>query len=61
MKSNEELEDPEDYYDDAENECLVCGGEGMVETNDPLWDGFGAVIPCSSCGGSGLKKDMTWY
>ncbi len=49
---------------DPDDECLWCGGDGFTESNDPLWDGWDEdgnpnLIPCPSCHGSGLKKDMT--
>ena len=44
---------------DEDDRCFWCGGDGSVETDDPLWDGFGAWVPCPSCGGSGAAKDMT--
>jgi DnaJ-class molecular chaperone len=53
-------EDCEVYDSGEEPECLVCGGEGFMDNPDPLWYGFVPEIPCTSCGGSGLAKDMTW-
>lgn len=44
-------------------ECLVCGGEGIINGCDHLdWDedGYDDLITCTSCQGSGLAKDMTW-
>jgi DnaJ-class molecular chaperone len=49
----------DDGYDELD-ECLVCGGTGYMDNDDPMWNGFVDEIPCNSCGGSGLKNDMTW-
>lgn len=49
--------------DYEELSCLICGGEGWVEGRDYLdWDedGYDDIVPCTSCKGSGLAKDMTW-
>lgn len=46
--------------------CVICGGTGTVNGRDhfdPLWDYERYNNPyatCTSCGGSGLAKDMTW-
>lgn len=51
----------DDEYDDEcdpEPDCLICGGDGSLEGDDPLWD-EGDYVRCYSCGGSGLRKDMT--
>lgn len=53
------LDEHDDDYEDEDGYCFWCGGDGMVETDDPLWDGFGAWVPCSSCGGTGKAEDMT--
>ena len=45
-----------DYEDSTD--CLICGGDGFVESDDPLWDGDDYVT-CYSCHGSGARKDMT--
>jgi len=65
-----EQREPDDGED--EFECFHCGGEGWDECDDPLEctkahhiiknpDGSyaGQLCRCSSCGGSGLAKDMT--
>ena len=54
----------DEYEDDGERlSCLICGGEGGQfgeDLGDPLrWDGD-EWVTCSSCGGSGRRKDMTW-
>jgi hypothetical protein len=52
-----------DDRDDFEPECLICGGQGWewgCDLGDPLWYDDDEVVTCSSCGGSGLAKDMTW-
>lgn len=60
MTGAEGKDDESDLCDEDEMCCLVCGGEGF-EYPDPLWYGFDVeIIPCTSCGGSGLRKDMTW-
>jgi hypothetical protein len=52
--------------DDDDSDCYWCAGEGWSECDDPIqctkphhvyerWQ----ECPCSSCGGSGLSKDMT--
>ena len=54
-------EDQDDGYD--EPDCFICCGDGYVcgETlGDPLWYGKDEVYACTSCRGSGLRKDMTW-
>ena len=60
-EDEEEYEDRE--YNDEERDCLICGGEGYVsgeDMNDPLWYDADEVVRCTSCLGSGLRKDMTW-
>lgn len=55
--------DDDERSPDGEPLCLVCGGEGMIDGSDVLdWDedGYGELICCTSCKGSGLAKDMTW-
>jgi len=52
-----ELDDEPDNDDDGA--CYWCAGEGYDETDDPMWDGFGAIVRCKSCGGSGRARDMT--
>lgn len=55
--------DDDDYGDGLEPDCLICCGEGFqwgYELGDPLWYDEYAVYPCTSCGGSGLAKDMTY-
>lgn len=53
------------YYEESRN-CFHCGGDGWVECWDPIQCthphrvlGRTQFCPCASCGGSGLKKDMT--
>jgi hypothetical protein len=55
--------DGDEYDSDIEPDCLICGGEGFVTGDtlgDPLWYDEDEVYVCSSCRGSGLRKDMTW-
>ena len=59
VRSNDGLSLNDDF--EYEPECLVCGGEGFIDNPDPLWYGFDVKeIRCTSCGGSGLAKDMTY-
>lgn len=61
--SDPEFEINEDS-DDEGCDCLICGGEGFVygeDLGDPLWYDVDKSYPCTSCGGSGLRKDMTWW
>ncbi len=61
MSTNDSDDDYEYECCDGEGSCLVCGGEGFIDNPDPLWYGFDrAEIKCTSCGGSGLAKDMTY-
>lgn len=62
MTTTERDADEDDYEPDGE--CLMCGGEGFVESDDPLWDGWdedGApnLVRCPSCLGSGLQENAT--
>ena len=55
----------DDYDTDPEaRDCLICCGEGGQfgeELGDPLrWDDD-EWVTCSSCGGTGRGKDMTWW
>lgn len=52
----------DDCYGDDEFDCCICGGDGWIENPDPMWYGFDVdEIPCDSCGGSGLRKDQTYW
>jgi DnaJ-class molecular chaperone len=52
--------DEDDYGDELE--CTLCGGDGFVENDDPLWYGFDTpFIQCTACGGSGKRKDQTIF
>lgn len=55
--------DPDgDYCEDEELECVICAGSGYIENPDPMWYGFDVdEIRCDSCGGSGLRKDQTYW
>ena len=54
--------DDDDCYGDDEFGCVICGGNRYIENPDPMWYGFDVVeIPCDSCGGSGLRKDQTYW
>lgn len=63
----ERMSDPDDYdHDDYDSEiepdCLICGGEGFLsgeDMGDPLWYDDAKLYRCYSCGGTGLRKDMT--
>ena len=49
---------------DDEKDCLVCDGSGHVDGADHYdWQDdeyYDHMTPCTSCGGSGKAKDMTW-
>jgi hypothetical protein len=50
----------EDYdYDPEMASCLICGGDGLVENDDPIQRGPDEYLKCFSCYGSGKRKDMT--
>ena len=54
-------EHEDDYDDDEERECFICGGEGYLEGSefeDPLWYDEDESYRCYSCLGTGLRKDM---
>lgn len=46
--------------DDPDLECTYCGGEGITEGKNPMWD-EGELVTCPNCRGSGLRKDMTFW
>jgi hypothetical protein len=53
---------PEDDYEFEDPDlfpCLICGGDGEVENDDPIQRGSSAYLKCYSCNGSGKRKDMT--
>ena len=54
----DDMGDPEDG-----GRCHWCAGDGWVECDDPIQCTYPhnkyGECPCSSCGGSGLAKDMT--
>lgn len=53
----------EDHYSeddfDPDAACLICGGDGLVDNDDPIQRGPEEFLKCFSCNGSGKKKDMT--
>jgi hypothetical protein len=61
----------DDYYDDDDDYCYWCGGDGDVECPDPLEcthqhlhvrtqaGHYVQFCACASCNGSGNRKDMT--
>ncbi|MGH9255364.1 MAG: hypothetical protein ACRD3C_12440 [Vicinamibacterales bacterium] len=52
-----------DDDDGEERDCIICGGEGYVfgeDMGEPDWYDADEVVRCTSCQGSGLRKDMTW-
>lgn len=58
-------EHEDDFSDDPEKPdlCYWCAGNGWGECSDPIQcthphNAYGEC-QCSSCGGSGLAKDMT--
>lgn len=57
--------DQDDDFEDDEERCHTCGGEGWVlsvveETNRYGWD-KDEPGECPNCGGSGLMKDCTTF
>jgi hypothetical protein len=50
------------HFDNGDLRFIFSWGGGWLEANDvdPLWYGFDEIIPCTSCGGSGLVKDMRY-
>lgn len=55
---------PEDQWDDAEDSCFTCGGDGYVmgsDMDDPLWYDDNEVLKCPNCRGSGHAKDQTYW
>jgi DnaJ-class molecular chaperone len=49
-------------FDDDQEPCSWCGGEGVQENDDPLWWGFDRDwIPCECCGGTGLRSHQTIF
>jgi len=49
----------DDPYDIA-SDCSWCGGEGFMESDDPMWD-QDDWVSCSACGGSGNAEDQTLW
>lgn len=57
------IDDDDGPFDDEDRDCYWCGGDGWGECSDPIQctsphNAYGEC-QCSSCGGSGLAKDMT--
>jgi hypothetical protein len=50
----------EEYDNGVDYNCTHCGGEGMQEADNPLWDASDEV-PCKSCNGTGLRKHQTIF
>lgn len=55
-------------YEEADDSCWQCGGEGSVmwgvdiSINDPFWDpGEGEVSACPCCLGSGKADDCMYW
>ncbi len=62
LAAHYEANEYDEFADDPA--CAWCGGDGFVpddEMGDPLWYDENEFYPCSSCGGSGLAKDMTCW
>lgn len=56
------FDEVEDYDDYEELDCTWCDGEGDQENDDPLWYGFEVdFVPCSACGGTGLRSRQTIF
>lgn len=53
----------DDDETDPEAPCLHCGGDGWVQCRDPIQctrpHNEQDECECASCGGTGLRKDMT--
>jgi hypothetical protein len=62
-------DDDDDYFPDYDEwndgeddgDCFWCAGDGVVDASeeDPINYSPGEMERCSSCNGSGLRKDMT--
>lgn len=66
MSEHAQPDDVPDEYDDPgyedDRRCYWCGGDGWDECDDPIQctnEHQYGLCRCSSCGGSGLAKDMT--
>lgn len=53
--------DDDEYEGEPEPLCTWCAGDGMMENDDPLWYGHDHDVPCSACGGTGLRKHQTVF
>lgn len=54
----------DDSYDEPDDQCHFCCGEGYVdgeELGDPGWYLPGEIYKCTCCGGSGEAKDCTFW
>jgi hypothetical protein len=53
----------ETHDDDLEEwDCSMCGGDGFIGNDDPLWHGFDVdYIDCWACKGTGLRKHQTIF
>ena len=60
----EDQRDEQDWGDD-ETRCCTCGGSGMVESMLEELQRFGwdedKPGTCPNCGGSGFRKDCTYF
>lgn len=55
----------DDYYaddiDDGEQDCTHCGGDPLVECDDPLQcctQHIGGWCQCRACNGTGLRSEQ---
>lgn len=55
----------EDLDDDPENDdewfCTYCGGDGVMDNDDPVFYGHDDPLPCSACDGTGLRERQTIF
>ena len=52
----------DEFYDDDDLECTMCGGEGIEDNDDPLWYGFDRDwINCRACNGTCKRKHQTIF
>lgn len=59
-------DDDDDDFDDDDNDigerdCTWCGGDGLMDNDDPLWYGAAELVNCSACNGTGMRKHQTIF
>ena len=55
-----EIEIDDEEYDE-EWVCTLCGGDGTMENDDPVFYGHNRDVKCSACGGTGERKNQTIF